>query len=1346
MAIRKKHFDIRGAVSILWMAIALPAAAQWNLDPTVRNPICRNDSNQSHPAMCRDGRGGAIIAWEDLFQNTTTPYIYVQRIDDRGVTLWHGNGFVLTTCIKDKQHAPVICSDGACGAIVAWFEDTAAIRGVRQIYAMHIDSNGNRTWECDGVKINNSSNATYLYNLFPDRNHGAYLVWGYANSLTNPTRSDIYVSRVDSGGDQKWTTPTTVVSDTGSLGLSGVTSGADTLGNVFVGWTDALKSGKGIVFRIQKVTSTGALGWIRSGLAPVDSSASLGAVTADNSGGAFMATCNSIVNGSNAKLIHVTPVGVFDFITTVLTGKCTIPAIISDGNNGAIGSWLYAFPSGKLSCARVDGKGKLLWAGNGIVSITDPNNIFIPGPQVLVSDGMRGAIAAWYELKPPSKDLYATHIDSAGKLFWGLTGKPVCTQSAVQEAIVGVDAFTDQVICAWVDYRDTATGTDIYAAKLGDPWLAAQDTIIDFGRVNVGDTSFKNVVLKNIGVEALSITGDNYIVLNNTEFELPNDTPTVQILYRDTVAVNTAFNPLSAGQKTFDLKYTSNTRFATPTIHLRGRGVIPLIATTPLVNFGTVVVNGSSALTLKQVIRSVGSGFLHVDSIRLAGTSGAFVIDSGDVAPVVLDSGMTLFMLVSFHPKIAGNIQDSVIVYNNSGDIGIVRLIGNGSKGLLVFTVSVLDFGTVAVGTPKEIVDTAIATSQKIVVISASLTSGGDFDQFGVIAGGGSFSVTTSTPHPLTLQFLPTSAGEKNSALLLYTATGDTYSLPVRGIGVAAVVHKPVLSPKALLVDFGDTLIGMRRDSTLENWISNTGDTTLRTTGMSITGPNASEFSVDDSTKQFGIEPGRGQSIVAHFAPLTPGTKTAYLSFTSNSETSPIVELHGRGVGPVVRGILSVASNTFDCGSSRVGKAKTINAFGFVHNTGTGPLVIENITLGGTDAGEYQITSPQPFSIDVGDSATISIVFTPIGTGIRTATLMIHTDIGDSAEIALTGTGTLAKIALMYPQIDFGNVPLLVLRDTAITTFVINIGTDTALVTNTSLASNVDNAFVLVAPGGAFTLAPQESSRVEITFLPTHTGVQNATLLVESGGDTSHTALMGRGVRQLALTIGSAHGTPGTVVVLPITADSSLAGTSVTGIDFSLLFSPRELFPQRILSQGTSSEGWNFDLPQIRGDTAIIHGTGGAPLRLGRHVCDLEGMILQSNIVQAPLSIIKPFPTGDSDVTMIVEAAGVITMDTLCGYRTQSFSSTTAALFVWQPTPNPATGMVHVPYRLGVRSSVSATVRDEQGRIISTHVVSELSAGDYSVMVDTHGFAPGMYFLTVSAGSASESRKIIVAR
>lgn len=106
---------------------------KWSLNGV---PVCTDDSVQQYPEMVSDGAGGAIIAWEDKRNYTTSRWdVYAQHIDSSGTVRWTNNGMAICTAIWQQQYISMV-TDGNGGAIIGWSD---ARTGFWQGYAQRVN-------------------------------------------------------------------------------------------------------------------------------------------------------------------------------------------------------------------------------------------------------------------------------------------------------------------------------------------------------------------------------------------------------------------------------------------------------------------------------------------------------------------------------------------------------------------------------------------------------------------------------------------------------------------------------------------------------------------------------------------------------------------------------------------------------------------------------------------------------------------------------------------------------------------------------------------------------------------------------------------------------------------------------------------------------------------------------------------------------------------------------------------------------------------------------------------------------------------------------------------------------
>jgi hypothetical protein len=122
--------------------------------------VSAHPGTQGNSRAAPDGVGGVIIAWRD----GTPQDIYAQRIDANGNALWAAGGIPICNAAND-QWWPVVVSDGAGGAIIAWEDDRNLATTNKDIFAQRVNANGGVMWASNGVLICNAANQQLDPNL-----------------------------------------------------------------------------------------------------------------------------------------------------------------------------------------------------------------------------------------------------------------------------------------------------------------------------------------------------------------------------------------------------------------------------------------------------------------------------------------------------------------------------------------------------------------------------------------------------------------------------------------------------------------------------------------------------------------------------------------------------------------------------------------------------------------------------------------------------------------------------------------------------------------------------------------------------------------------------------------------------------------------------------------------------------------------------------------------------------------------------------------------------------------------------------------------------------------------------
>jgi hypothetical protein len=142
------------------------------------------DVNAGDVAVVSDGRGGAIVAW-----NEGTAYnnyvVYVQRLDNAGTVCWEADGIPLTPG-GSSLSAVAMCTDDAGGAIIVWGNNTDGA-----MYAQRVDSIGTSRWTAGGIRLGSAASGGGQ-RINADGLGGAFIGHGK------------YIQHLDANGTKLW--------------------------------------------------------------------------------------------------------------------------------------------------------------------------------------------------------------------------------------------------------------------------------------------------------------------------------------------------------------------------------------------------------------------------------------------------------------------------------------------------------------------------------------------------------------------------------------------------------------------------------------------------------------------------------------------------------------------------------------------------------------------------------------------------------------------------------------------------------------------------------------------------------------------------------------------------------------------------------------------------------------------------------------------------------------------------------------------------------------------------------------------------------------------------------------
>ncbi|MFH1022407.1 MAG: fibronectin type III domain-containing protein [Planctomycetota bacterium] len=375
-------------------------------------PVVTLAQDQANPAAVSDGAGGVIIGWQD-FRSGADNDIHAQRLDSDGNALWTANGVLVTGAIS-HQELPKMIADGAGGAILAWRDSRGGVTS--DIYAQRLDADGNPLWTADGVAVCAAAGDQDKPVLVSDGAGGAVVAW---TDLRGADR-DIYAQRLDADGNPLWAADgVAVCAAAGDQDLPAMVP--DGAGRAIVAWQDYRNGGDNDVYA-QRMNPVGAADWAANGIALSAAAGDQQSpiLVSDGAGGAI-AAWQDYRSGANNDIYAQRVNTSGDVLWTAggvavsaAAGEQRNPAGISDGAGGAIIAWRDARSGADDIYARkIGADGAAAWTADGNAVGSAAGNQQAPA---LVPDGAEGAIAVWEDLRSGTEDIYAARIHASGLL------------------------------------------------------------------------------------------------------------------------------------------------------------------------------------------------------------------------------------------------------------------------------------------------------------------------------------------------------------------------------------------------------------------------------------------------------------------------------------------------------------------------------------------------------------------------------------------------------------------------------------------------------------------------------------------------------------------------------------------------------------------------------------------------------------------------------------------------------------------------------------------------------------------------------------------------------------------
>ena len=235
------------------------------------------------------------------------------------------------------------------------------------------------------------------------------------------------------------------------------------------------------------------------------------------------------------------------------------------------------------------------------------------------------------------------------------------------------------------------------------------------------------------------------------------------------------------------------------------------------------------------------------------------------------------------------------------------------------------------------------------------------------------------------------------------------------------------------------------------------------------------------------------------------------------TSSEPVLTVTLTGTGTQAE--LSRTPATMSFGSRDVDDGPTAPQASAITNTGSEPVTLTAITLGGTDPGQFARVTGDPADcttatvLSSGATCVLRALYDPASTGAQTATLTVTSD-SAPISVALSGTGTQTGLSAAPTRLSFGPKDKAAGPTATQTSTVTNTGSEPVTLTSITLGGSDPGQFQRLTGATAdcapaTTLTAGETCDLRARFDPTSTGAKTAAITLGSNAAAVTVTLTG---------------------------------------------------------------------------------------------------------------------------------------------------------------------------------------------------------------------------------------------
>lgn len=303
--------------------------------------------------------------------------------------------------------------------------------------------------------------------IAPDGSGGVIVAW-----VDQRTNTDIYAQRLDVNGNAKWINNGIAIC-TAAYFRAQTAIISDGSGGVIISWAD-YRNGNDYDIYAQRVDGNGLIKWTADGVGICmgQGDQTFPVMTSDGNGGAIITWIdqrNLATNNNDIYAQGINADGTLKWPQTIAISSnpdgVISPAITTDGSGGAIITWVEDMSlhndtsAGDLYAQRLDHNGLTLWATDGVSICAAKRQQLNP---VIATDGLGGAYISWVDerdisINPLNSDIYAQRVNANGVVQWRTNGIGISTTTEQQHSVKIISDQTGGAILAFLNWSGYVT-------------------------------------------------------------------------------------------------------------------------------------------------------------------------------------------------------------------------------------------------------------------------------------------------------------------------------------------------------------------------------------------------------------------------------------------------------------------------------------------------------------------------------------------------------------------------------------------------------------------------------------------------------------------------------------------------------------------------------------------------------------------------------------------------------------------------------------------------------------------------------------------------------------------------